>query len=150
MKTIYTDLITRLQAQCPFLRTIDLDMGQLEIPYGESKRPPLAYPCALITIDVERATDLTPYTQDCEATITIRYATDRTTDTAAHINDRKRTAGLNPYEEVAEIYTALQGWSTEYFSPLSRTRQGKDRTPAGIFGYTQRYTTSFIDETITN
>lgn len=148
MKTIYTDIIARLKDQCTFLRTIDLDMGQLEVPYGEIKRPPIAYPCVLVTIEVERATDLTPYIQECQATITIRYATDRTTDTAAHINDQRRTAGLNPYEEVAEIYTALQGWSTEHFSPLSRTRQGKDRTPAGVFGYTQRYSTSFIDETI--
>lgn len=147
MKTIYTDIIKRLQEQCPFLRTIDLDTGQLEVGYGESKRPPVAYPCALITIDIDSSTDLTPYIQECRATIIVRYATDKVTDTAAHSREDRRTLGLNPYEEVAEIYKALQGWSTEHFDPLSRTRQNKDRGRGGTFEYTQRYSTGFVDET---
>lgn len=147
MKTIYNDIIKRLQERCTFLRTIDLDTGQLEVGYGESKRPSVAYPCALITIDIDSVTDITPYLQECRATITIRYATDKVGDTAAHVNEGRRTLALHPYEEVAEIYKALQGWSTEHFDALSRNRQVNDRWRSGIFEHTQRYTTSFIDET---
>lgn len=146
MKTLYLEVAKQLSEKCPFLRMIDLDLGQMETPFGATSRPMVAYPCALITIDIPRVEDITILTQRCVATITIRYNTDRTQDTALHVSEARRSQGLEPYDHITEIYKALQGFWTPHFSPLHRTRQGREHSaPKGIFRYTIQFETEFED-----
>lgn len=64
MKTIYTQLIKQLQTKVPALRWIDLNRGQLDVPYTDNQRPPVSYPCVLIDISVERTTAFTDTLQE--------------------------------------------------------------------------------------
>ena len=42
MKAIYTAIAKHLSEECPFLRLIDIDRGQLNALYAESSRPMLS------------------------------------------------------------------------------------------------------------
>ncbi len=144
MKSLYLSLSQHLSETCPFLRTIDIDRGQLSTPYGESSRPEVAFPCLLIRISLQRRIDLTPYEQECDATITLTYATDRVSDTAQHINSPRRMEGLKPYDEVEAIYTALQGWDSEgEIAPLSRKSQEPLQLHKGLFAEQLTFETTF-------
>lgn len=146
MKTIYTALIKQLQAKVPVLRWIDLNTGQLDVPFTDNQRPPVSYPCVLIDISVDRATALTDTLQECQVTITLTIADDHPSRTSANT---KPAPALDQYELVADIYTALQGYTgnAEYFSPLNRTRQERIRSHAGLFLYRMSFSTSFLDLT---
>lgn len=144
MKALYLALIGHLGKTCPFLRTIDLDRGQLSAPYGESTRPEVAYPCLLLRISLHRRMDITPYEQECDATVTLTYATDRITETAAHIDAVRQCEGLLPYEEVDAIYRALQGWDGEgCFAPFTRLSEEPLTQHKGIFSERITYETTF-------
>lgn len=146
MKTIYNALIKHLRSKVPALKWIDLNTGQLDVPFTDNKRPPVAYPCLLIDISIDRTTPITDTLQECQATITLTIADDTPTRTS---RNTKPTTSLGQYELVADIYTALQGYMGEAnnFAPLNRTRQERLRSSAGLFLYRQSYTTTFLDIT---
>ena len=147
MKTIYEEISKQLQQQVPELKWIDLDKGQLKI-IGKDDKPPLIYPCALISITLPRCKDLTDYTQDCEGVITVRLAFDpilhMRTSTGAPEDARENSLG--PYDIIAGTYKALQGFGTKYFDPLSRTSQSEE-SHAKLFVYKQLFGTKFEDLT---
>ena len=144
MKAIYTAIAKHLSEECPFLRLIDIDRGQLNTLYGESSRPMVAFPCLLIRISTRRALDITPYEQECEATISLSYATDRVTETAQHINSTRQMEGLKPYDELAEIYKALQGWDADgAIAPLSCSSEEPLEIQPGIFAERFNFDTRF-------
>ena len=141
MKVIYNALIERLKA-IPKLKYIDMDTGQLEVSFGDNKRPPIAYPAVLITIAVDRNKDITEHTQLCSAKITIRIADDTNMRTAAHQSERTRS--LEIYDLVEEVRESLQGFSgEEAFCPLSRQSQERERTSSGLFVYRLSFDTTF-------
>lgn len=144
MKTIYTALIDRLQAKVPAIRWIDLNTGQLEVPFTDNQRPPVTYPCVLIDISIDRATAVTETLQECQGTITLTIADNRPSRTSANTTP---APSLEEYDFIADIYTALQGYTgiEEDFAPLNRTRQERVRSSAGLFLYRMTFTTSFVD-----
>lgn len=142
MKVIYDALLKRLQTIKP-LRYIDMDTGQLEVPFTDTKRPPVAYPAALISIAVNRAKEITEQKQLCNARITIRIADDTYRRTAAHQSERSRS--LQIYDLVEEVRESMQGFTgEEAFSPLSRQSQEREHTSSGLFIYCLDFETSFI------
>lgn len=143
MKTIYTALMARLKDKVPALRWIDLDTGQLET----NDRSPVAFPCALISIAIASATDITDTTQECSARIKVRLAFNQPakTDSAAPANILEKS--LNPYDLIADTYAALQGYYTDHFDSLSRTRQDRENNRNGLFVYSIEFSTTFVDET---
>lgn len=145
MKEIYTALAKHLSEKCAFLRTIDIDRGQLNTLYSESSRPEVAFPCLLLRITIRRAIDITPYEQDCEATIQFTYATDRVTETASHFARERQLQGLKPYDEVTSIYNALQGWDCDgAFAPLTRSTEEPLQLHKGIFAERLTFQTQFV------
>lgn len=147
MKSIYLSIAHHLQEECPFLRTIDIDRGQLNTLCSESSRPMVAFPCLLIRISIRRAIDITPYEQECEATISLSYATDRVTETAQHISTTRQLEGLKPYDELAEIYKALQGWDANgAIAPLSCSFEEPLQIQPGIFAERITFETKFQKE----
>lgn len=145
MKTIYEDIKKQLQEQVPALRDVAMNTGQLNVPYTERSRPPVAYPCALLDMDITATHTLTRQTQECRASLTVTIATDRVNS----IDDKKAMA---PYDLVAEVYQALQGFYTEHFSPLTRTRAARVRQSSNtqLFIYEMRFSLDFIDNTAKN
>ncbi len=135
--------MARLKEKVPALRWIDFDTGQLET----NERPPVAFPCALLTIDVANATDLTPLVQECRGRLKLRIAFDRQMKTDSATPTPELEKALHPYDVVAQVYAALQGYGTEHFDTLSRTRQGKDASRHGVFIYYMEFAVDFDDET---
>lgn len=144
MKTIYNAVLERLKEKVPALKWIDWDTAQLD---AQTERPPVRLPCALIGIGVSRAKNLTDTTQECEATITVRLAFERTDRTGSDAPEAAREQGLKPYDVIADAYAALQGFSTAYFDPLTRISQAKENSRGGLFIYRITFKTEFEDLT---
>lgn len=143
MKVIYKDIVDRLKAKVPELRWIDLDFNQLE----SVERPPVAFPAALISIEVTNASDVTDYTQDCEALLSIRLAFDNLGQTAASTPQPYLDNALNPYNVAGKVYSALQGWHTAHFDPISRLRQRPEQSRHNLFIYRVDFQIRFEDTT---
>lgn len=143
MKTIYTAITAQLKEKVPALRWIDFDKGQLEAV----ERPPVAFPCALISISVTGSNNITDHIQDCAGRVLVRLAFDQQmkTDSATPPNHLEKA--LEPYDVIADVYAALQGFGTPHFDALSRTRQNKENSRNGLFIYFIEFAVNFEDET---
>lgn len=143
MKTIYTAIMARLKEKVPAIRWTDFDKGQLEA----SERPAVAFPCALLTISVTGAKNITDHIQDCSAQLRVRLAFDQQMKTDSATPAEHIEKALEPYDVIADVYAALQGFGTSHFDTLSRTRQGKENSRHGLFIYTIDLALNFEDET---
>lgn len=133
----------RLKSQVAAIRWIDFDTGQLD----SSERPPVAFPCALLSISVSSARDITDYAQDCVGRVRIRLVFDQQMRTTSSATASVRNAALNPYNIIADVYSALQGWTAGNFSPLSRVRQDREPSRHGLFIYLIEFAVEFEDQT---
>lgn len=150
MKTIYSAVIKRLKTKVKALKWIDLDTGQLEkIPAlnPELDRQALAFPCALVGINITGAEDITELDQDCRARVVVRLAFNQEMRTNAAAPPSVAPAALKPYDIIADTFAALQGWSTDNFDPLSRISQQKENSRNGLFIYQIVFKTEFEDQT---
>lgn len=145
MKTIYTAIIARLQAQVPALKWTDMNIGQLD-PSADG-RPAVALPCALVSIKIPKAKSLTDTLQDCEALVTVTLAFDVPERTSGNAPEAARNAGLGVYDVIADVYAALQGFGTPNFDSLSRTSQGEVSIKNGLFRYPISFAAQFEDAT---
>ncbi len=143
MKTIYNQLLQRLEEKVPQLKWIDLDCGQ----YESNERPAVALPCCLLSIEVADTEDITETIQDCKARISARLAFENTGRTAGNAPEIVREKSLQVYDTIADVYKALQGFETENFEALRRTRQGKEKSRHGYFQYHIDFVCEFEDLT---
>ena len=131
MEEIFKAITARLQKTVPELKWIDLDTGQLE---NYTDRPPVAFPCALIDIELTRCEDLYPGAQLCNATVAIRIAqappTNRTNSSASKTVQQSE---LQRYHLIEHVYRSLQSWESGIFNPLSRTAQKKEARQDPLF-----------------
>ena len=130
MKTIYKSILERLKT-INKLKWIDLDTGQLD----SRDRPQVAFPAALITIEVPSCVDLTEKSQSCTARITLRLAFNANMRTSSGTAENVLNNSLTIYDDIADIYTSLQGFETQYFSALHRLSQNKENRNDGLFIY---------------
>ncbi|GAB6010242.1 hypothetical protein [Dysgonomonas reticulitermitis] len=147
MKTVYTDVMKRLQSEVPALNWIELNIGQLKlIENGEIL--PITYPCALVGISIPECSDITEKIQECKAvvTITLAFTPFIVGDTSSNATDSDRQNALIPYDVIASVYKALQGYETNNFNVLSRISQGED-THENLFVYNIDFSCEFEDIT---
>lgn len=144
MKEIYTAVMERLKSRVPALKWIDWDTAQLE---AQSERPPVRFPCALISIAVSRAKDVTDTIQDCEVQLTVRLAFDPMERTNSEATKEVREKVMQPYDVISDVYAALQGFETQSFHGLSRMSQAKENSRNGLFIYRLTFKTDFEDVT---
>lgn len=147
MRTIYEAVMKRLKDKVPAIQWVDLDYGQLE-QIGTNGRPPVAYPCALVTIDLPKCNSITDTIQSCMANITIRLGFDPLGNgrTAENAPDDVRDKALNPYDVIASVHAAIQGFETKNFNTMSRIRQEKE-SRREYFIYRMVYACEFEDDT---
>ena len=145
MKTIYKELLQRLKNEVAELNLIDYDYGQLEVPLRESERPPVRFPCALLSVELDSCQDIDEG-QYCEATVVVRIACDVPARTSSATPPAVRDKHLEPYEIVAKVHKALQGYQTAFFDPLTR-RRGRKETSDRYFIYRLDYHVEFDDIT---
>lgn len=150
MKTVYSAVMARLKSEVKALKWIDLDTGQLErapVLKPELDRAPLAFPCALVGINIPRSEDVTDTDQDCEARIVVRLAFNQEMRTSSAAPPPVAPVALKPYDIIADTYAALQGFGTDNFDPLSRVSQAKENSRNGLFIYRIEFKTEFEDRT---
>lgn len=116
MTTIYESILARLTAQVPELKEIDLQKGQMNYP-----RPPLAFPAALLTIQLTNCENLNSKKQRCDVIITVDLCFDFTGNTTVSTPEVERLKSLAYFALVEKTYANLQGWGTSAFNPLART-----------------------------
>lgn len=143
MKTIYLAVMAQIKAQVPGIKWIDLDTGQLDA----QTRPAVAFPCALVGIGITPKTNITDTIQDCKAIITIRIALDNMGKTSEITPALQREKSLAVYDTIADVYKALQGFSTANFDSLTRIKQGREKSRHGLFQYRFDFSTEFEDNT---
>ncbi|MFV0310848.1 MAG: hypothetical protein ACK5KN_04270 [Dysgonomonas sp.] len=149
MKAIYQPVINRLSSllQDNTLRWADMDKGQLK-KVGEKDRPPLNYPCALISINIGSTKDITDTVQDCRATVTMTLAFDpaQYMRSSAGAPEDVRDKALEPYDIIARVYGLLQGFGTDAFDSLRRRSQG-EVAHNSLFVYRIVFNCEFEDNT---
>lgn len=145
MKIIYSKLL-ELLSEIPTLKWIDLDKGQLDL----TDRPPVAFPCALIEIDLPRCEDLGAKKQHCNASFTIRLGFNVLGETSAVTPGARRDAALNYFDLVDEVYAKLQGYGNTQLSPFSRKRISNERRADGLKVIVMTFETEFNDFSATS
>nr|WP_067054090.1 hypothetical protein [Mucilaginibacter sp. L294] len=110
MKQIY--LITEAKLlTLGWLKMIDRDRKQID---QYDNRPELAFPCALVTINMPRRKNLSKITQMRDVKISIRFAFERLAD-GSSINPN-RAAALAYYDKVEQVDELLQGFLDNHFT----------------------------------
>lgn len=141
MKKIYLDIINRLKSEVSELRWIDVEAGQLEMMRGEIERAPVAFPCALVELQVS---EMSTYgdIQECSGNLIVRIASNIRGRTNAEAPTDIILTGLQIYDVVDKVYAALQGYYTDHFVPLAATTVGREKQ-ANLFVYRQVYKIEF-------
>ncbi len=148
MKTVYTDVMNQLQAEVPALSWIELNVGQLKL-IEEGETLPITYPCALIGVSITECSDITEKIQDCKAIVSVTLAFDPFAigATSSHAPAPDRENALAPYNVIADVYKALQGFETSNFNALSRLSQGEEEEYRELFVYKMNFSCDFEDIT---
>ena len=132
MIDIYEAIFARL-ATVPGLKWCDIDKGQLD-KYTE--RPAVDFPCALVTIVVAQAEDISSNEQQCTGTLTVRCgfnASPSRTGSKPTALNAARSASLSILSIIDDVYSALQGYECDVFSRLSRTGQDTELREDELF-----------------
>lgn len=142
MKTIYNALLSKL-SEVTNLKWIDLDTGQL----NAEDRPAIAFPAALISIDIPTCNSMTDKLQYCTARISVRLVFENNvTRTNNKAPEAVKDESLKKYDTIADVYAKLQGYETEEFNALSRVSQGAEKG-SKYFVYKIDFTCDFEDLT---
>lgn len=142
MKTIYTKLL-ELLATVPAIRWVDLDKGQLEF---YQSRPAVAFPCALIKVEITRTQNMGANIQQCDGRGVIRLAFDYTGETNAATLAATRNESLMYFDVLQDVYLAVQGKNggNGFFNREAVTEENR---ADGLKVMVIPFTTSWIDKT---
>lgn len=112
----------------PDIDWVDQNIGQLDV----ETRPPVSFPCALISIDLPRCEDLGGKLQKCSTQIGVRLGFNYTGSTSAKSPEAVRNRALDYYRIIREVYKALQGYNQPGLSRLKRISQVEMARPDQI------------------
>jgi hypothetical protein len=142
MKAIYTAVMSRLKSEVEELKWIDLDEGQLD---RGGDRPSVAFPCALISVDLPQCVDLTTSgVQQCTALVTVRIIQNPLSRTNASAPAEVRETSLQRLDLIEKVSKILHTFKSDGFSSFSRTRQSKEAR-ADLLAYRIEFQTTFLD-----
>lgn len=117
MEEIITAVMQRLKDEVPELRWIDINIGQMA-----TENPPVDYPCALVDIPCTDYSDAGGRVQLGKVTLEVElYFIVRTPMNMA-APEAIRQQSLSHFGLATQVYKALQGFSGESFTALSRKR----------------------------
>lgn len=126
MKTLF-ERITQLLSEIPELRWIDFDTGQLQ-----EEKPSVAYPCALVEINLPRCEDIDNDTQQvyAEFSVLLAFKAMGETNTAAPVP--QRSLALQYFDTVNKVERKLHGYRSEQFYPFSRVSVRNENIRRGL------------------
>lgn len=139
MEALYQQLLTLL-SDIPELKWIDLNVGQLT-----EENPPVAFPCALIDIEMPQCTDIETTMQQVAGTFKITLAFKAYGETNNKTETTMRSNALAYFKTTNLVYRKLQGFGNENFYPFSRTAQNPENLRPGLKVVAMRFETSWHD-----
>lgn len=144
MKELYEAIMNQLTTEVGELKMIDFDMGQLNVLDIDVK-PAVKFPCALIDISYPDCQDEGAGIQLVLARFNIKLAFECPLPTDNLASDARRSAALEIFTVVDNVYKNLQGFGTADFSDFVRKSQTPDNRYAGIKIINIVFETSFED-----
>ena len=142
-KELFIALCDRIGQCVPEIRFIDFDRGQLS---ASGERPPVEWPCCLLSIDYTNCRDLAVEvnTQLVMADITLRVAFPPAGETHNHAPEKVRDMALQMLDTVEKLHDALQGETLgDTVSTLSRSRATMQTRSNKIVVFNLIYSTTF-------
>lgn len=103
----------------PDIKWVDQNIGQLDV----ESRPPVSFPCALISIDLPRCEELGGKLQKCSTQVGIRLGFNYAGTTSSNSPEAVKARALDYYRILREVYKAIQGYSEPGLSRLRRISQ---------------------------
>ena len=142
---ILLDLQKHISKEVPEIQFIDQDLGQLG-QVGDNGRPPLAYPAVLIDFPSSDYSELSGSAQLGAVQITFQMVFDNHSSTWNKAPVRDRMKGLEYLNIEQKLYNSLNGWSEDYFTPLTRTTvKSQNNNDIGLRVRQLTFTTSYED-----
>lgn len=134
---IFKSIMARIESEVPDIKYIDLDLGQLE---GNSIRPAVAFPCALVKFQNWTFTNLGTNSQVGEGDVIIKIGFAQFSKSDSLTDPLWRDFALEYFELEWLINMALHGWSPETFAGiLTRATADSQNLPKGIMANPIRY-----------
>lgn len=147
---ILLDLQARISTAVPEIQFIDQDLGQMS-QAGDNGRPPLAYPAVLIDFPTADYSELASSIQLGTVTITMQLIFDNYSQTWHKAPLRDRSKGLDYLNIEQRLFNSLNGWSSDYFTPLIRTSvRSQNNNDLGLRVRQFTFTTSYEDYSTNN
>ena len=137
MKKLF-ETITELLSQIPELKWVDFDSGQLL-----EEKPPVVFPCALVSIDLPTCEDMCKDVQRCYASFIVRLAFKALGDTHARATKPQRQLALSYFDVIDKVYRKLQGFESRAFNSFSRRALRNETLRKGIKVATLDFSTAF-------
>lgn len=142
MKTVFNDILKKIESDIPEIKWADYDRGQMNF-----ERPPVVFPAALIKIQVPNADNLNNSIQLANAIVSVKLCFDFTGNTSVATPEVERLKSLDYLTLVEKLYKTLQGWSTDEFNPLSRTNNYEQDRPDNYKVNITDFKTSYHEST---
>lgn len=139
MEELYVKLL-ELLGDIPELRYVDLDKGQLM-----EERPSIAYPCALIVIDMPQAEDMGGGVQLCNLSFTVRIVDKALGETHQIAPKAVINRSLKWLRLQQKVYEKLQGYGDENFYQFSRRGGKNEFIRTGLNSFALHFETSYHD-----
>ena len=124
------------------LQQVDMDKGQLEF---YDTRPAVAFPCALIKVEITQTESLGNNIQRCYGRGTIRVAFDYTGQTSLKTPDALQEQSLDYFEILKGIYSAVQG-KTAGAGKFDRQSAIEEQRTDGLKVLNMPFTTVWLDQ----
>ena len=143
MKVVFKKVI-ELLGEIAELRFVDLDKGQIDF---YETRPAVAFPCALIKIDLPQCENRNAKVQQVRCGVSLRVCFGYLGETTATTPLATRDAALNYFDVIEKIYVKLQGTGNTQINPFTRKSAREENRQDGLKVFTMNFETGFIDET---
>ena len=139
MEELYLKLLELLD-EIPEFKYVDLDKGQLM-----QERPSVAYPCALIAIDMPQTKDVGENIQQCALSFTVRIVAKALGETHNIAPKDIIEQSLSWLRLQQKVYVKLQGYEDDNFYPFSRLSGKNEFIRTGLNTFVLRFETSSHD-----
>lgn len=143
MKELYLK-ITELLNEIPELRWVDFNDNQLQ-----EEVPPIAYPCALVDIDLPRCENIHEDIQIASANFTITLIFKSFGETNTKTPKSRREFALKYFDVVDTVFDKLQGYKNENFYPFERTSVRNQNIRQGLKVVEMSFSTSWEERSST-
>lgn len=143
MKTIYRSLYKKI-AETHLVNWIDIEKGQLK---NYNTLPPVDFPCVLLNAYLPTCEDINTTEQLCTVHIEVTVVFETLPDqTDTYTPEEAFELSIKKQDIIDDIHKALQGFSTDELSPLSRKSCTPYNNNTGINGTVILYESTFTED----